>query len=119
MSDTLLVDSTSPTDWPWVRSVPTAGSVTKTMSPRASWAYDVMPTRRTVPSPSPTWRTHSCSAVYCRSSGYTDGLSVGSVSDGGLPDLSTVRGRRSILRLLERSQGAHRDPVGLLDLGPA
>src|SRR6478609_2829934 len=39
------------------------------MSPSASWAYSVMPIR-TEPSCSPGWRTHSCSTVYLRSSGY-------------------------------------------------
>src|SRR5204862_1241681 len=40
------------------------------MSPRASCAKWVIPTR-TEPSVSPGMRTHSCSAVYFRSSGYT------------------------------------------------
>ena len=40
------------------------------MSPSASWAKWVMPTR-TEPSVSPGVRTHSCSVVYFRSSGYT------------------------------------------------
>ena len=40
------------------------------MSPSASCAKSVMPTR-TEPSASPGVRTHSCSLVYFRFSGYT------------------------------------------------
>src|SRR6478672_5361407 len=49
------------------------------MSPNASWAKWVIPTR-TEPSASPGVRTHSCSAVYFRSSGYTALLLDASVS---------------------------------------
>src|SRR6187549_2523620 len=53
------------------------------MSPSASWAKCVMPTR-TDPSCSPGSRTHSCSLVYFRSSGYT-------VSPRGSGRLTAVR----------------------------
>src|SRR6478736_5228887 len=46
------------------------------MSPSASWAYSVMPIR-TEPACSPGSRTHSCSLVYFRSSGYTGSPRVG------------------------------------------
>src|SRR3954452_22741748 len=46
------------------------------MSPSASWAYSVMP-MRTDPACSPGSRTHSCSLVYFRSSGYTGSPRVG------------------------------------------
>src|SRR6266542_1109605 len=65
MSDTDLVDSTSPSAPPASRDVPGSGSWTNTPSPRASWAKSVMPTR-TLPS---SRRAHSWSLVYLRSSG--------------------------------------------------
>src|SRR6478735_12017181 len=46
------------------------------MSPSASCAYSVMP-MRTEPACSPGSRTHSCSLVYFRSSGYTGSPRVG------------------------------------------
>ena len=60
MSDTLFVDSTSPQGCPSTTSAPTAGRVTKTMSPNASCAWSVMPKRTT---PSEVGSTHSCSRV--------------------------------------------------------
>src|SRR6476660_1927899 len=53
------------------------------MSPRASWAKSVMP-MRTEPSCSPGLRTHSCSVVYFRSTGYTGTpVGAGSVRSSG------------------------------------
>src|SRR3954451_10259964 len=70
MSETDLVDSTSPMGVPGPTSSPTSGSWTKTMSPRASWAWSVIPTRTTVAVPSvPCTSAHSCWSVYRRSSG--------------------------------------------------
>src|SRR5688500_4152085 len=74
MSLTDFVDSSSPHVSPAVTESPTCGRETYTMSPRASWAKSVMPTR-TEPSASPGVRTHSCSLVYFRFSGYTSGSS--------------------------------------------
>src|SRR4051794_36715143 len=51
------------------------------MSPSASWAKSVMPTR-TEDSASPGLRTHSCSLVYFRSSGNTALLCLGWLVDG-------------------------------------
>src|SRR3954452_4156916 len=65
MSETDLVDSTSPHGSPAVTSVPAAGTETYTTSPRACWAKSVIPTDAVVPS----MATHSCSAVYIRFSG--------------------------------------------------
>src|SRR5207248_385541 len=65
MSDTDLVDSTSPRDPPASSEAPSSGSWTNTTSPRASWAKSVIPTR-TLPS---SRRAHSWSLVYRRSSG--------------------------------------------------
>src|SRR5437764_5703203 len=65
MSDTDLVDSTSPSAPPVSSDVPRSGSWTNTTSPRASWAKSVIPIR-TLPSSS---RAHSWSFVYRRSSG--------------------------------------------------
>src|SRR4051794_1381736 len=50
---------------PATTSVPASGNCTNTTSPRLSCAKSVMPIRAT----SPVTRTHSCSAVYFRSSG--------------------------------------------------
>src|SRR5919107_1950463 len=89
MSLTDLVDSSSPQVSPAVTCSPTCGRETYTMSPRASCAKSVMP-MRTDPSASPGVRTHSCSLVYFRSSGYTAFL-LGSTAvldgwlDGGSP----------------------------------
>src|SRR3954452_1768645 len=66
MSETLFVDSTSPSGWPACTCAPTSGNVTKTMSPSASCAYAVMPI---LMAPPPPVRSHSCSRVYWRSSG--------------------------------------------------
>ena len=66
MSDTLLVDSSSPQASPAATVSPTEGRVAKTMSPSWSAAYSVMPIRTVLPLP---LRTHSCSDVYFRSSG--------------------------------------------------
>src|SRR5215212_2445119 len=66
MSETLLVDSSSPHASPAATDSPTEGSEAKTMSPSWSAAYSVIPTLTVLPFP---LRTHSCSAVYFRSSG--------------------------------------------------
>src|SRR4051812_6332729 len=58
------------------------------MSPSASWAKSVMPTR-TEDSASPGVRTHSCSLVYFRSSGNT-GLLVLGCGPGRLSGRSRV-----------------------------
>src|SRR5690606_10061298 len=73
MSETLLVDSTSPIACPTSTSASTSGSETNTMSPNASCAYWVMPTRTTPSSFGVV--THSWSDVYFSSSGYTAGSS--------------------------------------------
>src|SRR5690349_6515658 len=90
------------------------------MSPSASWAKWVIPIR-TEPSASPGVRTHSCSAVYFRSSGYTAllGRQYGrrygrrhGVLPGRLPGpCRRTKGRRGSVRLGEL-QGA-----GLVERG--
>jgi hypothetical protein len=60
-----LVDSTSPQGSPAVTLVPGAGMDTYTTSPSAFCAWSVMPTVAVDPS----MAVHSCSAVYCSSSG--------------------------------------------------
>src|SRR3954469_18343361 len=90
MSETLFVDSTSPSGSPARTSVPTSGSVTKTMSPSASCAYAVIPIR-TAP---PVVRNHSCSRVYWRSSGccvVTGGERTAPSTPGGFHDGAPLR----------------------------
>src|SRR4051812_28047345 len=87
MSDTDLVDSTSPRAPPASRDAPSSGSWTKTTSPRASWAKSVMPTR-IFPS---SRRAHSWSFVYRRSSGTFTGQEVtGSALSKHLADAAGV-----------------------------
>src|SRR5262249_43512838 len=109
-SETLLVDSTSPMACPDRTFAPTSGRFTNTMSPSASWACSVMPTRTTLLPPT---RTHSCSAVYFRFSGVVPiGLARGR---------SVGRGRRrlSVLRRPDRPQSADHQPRQLHDPGLA
>src|SRR4051794_38581302 len=101
---TLLVDSSSPQASPARTVEPTSGSCTYTMSPSWSCAKSVMPTR-TGPS-SPAF-SHSCSAVYFRSSGYTFVLFL----------LRRAGSRPSVAMLLRRVQCGDRDTVQLVDLG--
>src|SRR3954451_11449318 len=78
------------------------------MSPSASCAKEVMPTR-TEPSAWPGSRSHSCSAVYFRSSGNTLLLEI------GFPR-RLLPGRGFGVAGLHRGAGhAHVDAVGLLD----
>src|SRR5699024_12431966 len=69
MSDTDLVDSISPNGSPASIPSPTSGSSTNTISPRASAAKWVMPTRTTSPSVMSVVLTHSCSSDYRQSVG--------------------------------------------------
>src|SRR3954449_7057219 len=81
------------------------------MSPSASWAKSVMPIR-TEPSASPGLRTHSCSLVYLRSSGYTTLLGA-----GGFARRCRLSGARGLC--VRRCAGVPHthdlDPVTLLD----
>src|SRR4051812_5048991 len=123
MSETLFVDSTSPSGSPARTSVPTAGSVTNTMSPKASWAYAVIPTRTALS----MLRSHSCSRVYCRSSGcsvVTGGERTARSTPGRLDDRAPLREQMSgcrrvrplrpdVRRCLGRV-GQHQHPAAVL-----
>src|SRR6478752_6551632 len=82
------------------------------MSPRASCAYSVMPIR-TEPACSPGSRTHSCSLVYFRSSGYTGLLGSG----GDAPPVRLLRGvGLGVLRLARLHHGLDVERGELVDL---
>src|SRR4051794_1183910 len=81
------------------------------MSPSASWAKSVMPTR-TEDAASPGVRTHSCSLVYLRSSGYTALLRVVRLLDGARR--LSGRGRLGVGRRAGLSHADDLDPVALL-----
>src|SRR4051812_5739557 len=105
MSDTDLVDSTSPRAPPAWSDAPSSGSWTNTTSPRASWAKSVMPTR-TLPS---SMRAHSWSLVYRRSSGTFTGL--GSYRMGGPQRRGPGEGRKG--RVGEALDGDVHAPGGV------
>src|SRR5690349_13679769 len=121
MSLTDLVDSSSPQVSPAVTWSPTCGRETYTMSPRASCAKSVIPTR-TEPSVSPGLRTHSCSLVYLRFSGYTRtpwrwGVGwVGGAGGAGVSGRLLAAAGLRILRSFGLAHAGDVDGLELLDL---
>src|SRR3954453_3999441 len=83
------------------------------MSPSASWANSVMPTR-TEDSASPGLRTHSCSLVYFRSSGNTALLCRGWLVGGWLVDAWLVVCLVGFTALTRRGRLSGRPRLGVL-----